>query len=79
MSLPFGNILNTGFSFHGDKDAFSSGCINALRTFQDVYKFVGADITGMVYGTAEEPGDIGNNVELMQEAKELGKKLVSGK
>jgi multimeric flavodoxin WrbA len=64
---------------YGDKDAFSSGCINALRTFQDAYKFVGADITGMVYGTAEEPGDIGNNAELMQEANELGKKLVSGK
>jgi multimeric flavodoxin WrbA len=62
---------------YGDKDAFSSGCINALRTFQDAYRFVGADIAGMVYGSAEEPGEIKDNTELMQEALELGKELVS--
>ncbi|MDM8515887.1 flavodoxin family protein [Desulfobacterales bacterium HSG16] len=62
---------------YGDKDAFSSGCINALRTFQDAYNFVGADIAGMVYGSAEEPGEIAANEELMQDAEALGKKLVS--
>ncbi len=62
---------------YGDKDAFSSGCINALRTFQDAYRFVGADIAGMVYGSAEKPGEIKDNTELMQEALELGKELVS--
>ncbi len=64
---------------YGDKDAFSSGCINALRTFQDAYNFVGADIVGMVYGSAEEPGEITTNADLMQDAEALGKKLVSGK
>lgn len=64
---------------YGDKDAFSSGCINALRTFQDAYNFVGADIVGMVYGSAEEPGEIAANPELMQNAEALGKELVSGK
>ncbi len=64
---------------YGDKDAFSSGCINALRTFQDAYNFVGAGIAGMVYGSAEEPGEIAANAELMQDAEALGKKLVSGK
>ena len=64
---------------YGDKDAFGSGCINALRTFQDIYKFVGANISGMVYGSAEELGEITANTELMQDAKALGKKLVSGK
>ncbi len=64
---------------YGDKDAFSSGCINALRTFQDVYNFVGADIVGMVYGSAEEPGEIANNPGLIQDAEILGKKLVSKK
>ncbi len=64
---------------YGDKDAFSSGCINALRTFQDAYKYVGADIVGMVYGSAEEPGEIAASTELMQDAEMLGQKLVSGK
>ena len=62
----------------GDKDAFSSGCVNALRTFQDAYNFVGADIAGMVYGSAEEPGEIAADTELMKDAEALGKKLVSG-
>jgi len=61
---------------YGDKDAFSSGCINALRTFQDAYNFVGADIVGMVYGSAEEPGEIANNSELIQDAETLGKNLI---
>ena len=63
---------------YGDKDAFSSGCINALRTFQDAYNYVGSEITGMVYGSAEEPGEIVNNKSLLQDAEELGIKLVSG-
>jgi len=64
---------------YGDKDAFSSGCVNALRTFQDIYSFVGAHIVGMVYGSAEEPGEIANNTGLMQAAEALGHKLVTGK
>jgi len=62
----------------GDKDAFSSGCVNALRTFQDAYHFVGADIVGMVYGSAEKPGEIAANARLIKDAEALGKKLVSG-
>lgn len=64
---------------YGDKDAFCSGCVNALRTFQDSYNFVGADIVGMVYGSAEDPGEIAANSDLMQDAETLGEKLVSGK
>ncbi len=60
---------------YGDKDAFSSGCVNALRTFQDIYNFVGSDITGIVHGSAEEPGEIADNAELMQDAQTLGKEL----
>ncbi len=64
---------------YGDKDAFCSGCINALRTFQDVDNYVGAYIVGMVYGSAEEPGEVAANTELIQDAEALGKKLVSEK
>ncbi len=62
---------------YGDKDVFSSGCTNALRTFQDIFNFVGADIAGMVYGTAEEPGEIATNAELIRDAEKLGKELIS--
>ena len=61
---------------NGDSDAFNSGCVNALRSFQDAYNYVGAKIVGMVYGSAEEPGEIKSNLSLMKQAEELGKMLV---
>jgi hypothetical protein len=60
---------------YGDSDPFNSGCVNALRSFQDAYRYVGAIIVGMVYGSAEEPGEIASNTELMAQAEEIGKKL----
>ena len=60
---------------YGDTDPFNSGCINALRSFQDAFKYVGAKMVGMVYGSAEAPGEIESNADLMQRAESLGKKL----
>ena len=62
---------------YGDVDPFRSGCVNALRTFQDAYRYAGSKIVGMVYGSATEAGEIADNKALMQEAEELGKRLVS--
>ena len=56
-------------------DPFNSGCVNALRSFQDAHRCAGARIVGMVYGSAEEPGEISSNAELMAQAEEIGKKL----
>lgn len=61
-----------------DSDPFVSGAVNAIRTFQDIFAYVGATIIGMVYGRAAEPGGIANSIELMDKAFELGKKLVIG-
>jgi multimeric flavodoxin WrbA len=63
---------------YGDTDVFNSGCVNALRSFQDAYRYAGAKIVGMVYGSAEEPGEIKSNTILMKQAEKLGKKLVKG-
>ncbi len=52
--------------------------MNALRSFQDAYGYAGAKIAGMVYGSAEKPGEIESNTTLMKQAEELGKKLVNG-
>ncbi|MCP4667321.1 MAG: flavodoxin family protein, partial [Deltaproteobacteria bacterium] len=60
---------------YGDTDPFTSGCINALRCFQDAFRYVGARIAGMVYGSAMEAGEIQSNKALLQAAEELGKKL----
>jgi hypothetical protein len=61
---------------YGDADPFSSGCVNALRTFQDAFGYMRAKIVGMVYGSAYEAGEIQTNGVLMQAAEELGKELV---
>ena len=61
---------------YGGEDPFSSGCVNALRTFQDAFNYTGSKIVGMVYGAAMKPGEIETNSGLMEEARELGRALV---
>lgn len=60
---------------YGDPDPFSSGAVNALRTFQDSFRYVGATIVGMVYGSADEEGEVRNDQALMEKATQLGKQL----
>jgi multimeric flavodoxin WrbA len=60
---------------YGDKDPFASGAVNAIRTFQDSFRYIGSRIVGMVYGSANEPGEIKANHALMEEAYMLGKRL----
>lgn len=62
---------------YADADPFLSGCVNALRTFQDAFRYTGAKIVGMVYGSALEAGEIRANDTLMKAAGELGKKIAS--
>jgi hypothetical protein len=51
--------------------------VNAIRTFQDAFNYIGAPIAGMIYGSASEPGEIRANRELMNKAFHLGQQLVS--
>jgi len=62
---------------YGDEDPFTSGCVNALRAFQDAYGYTQSPIVGMVYGSAMDAGQIRSNEKVMQEAFDLGKKLVA--
>jgi len=61
---------------YGDSDPFTSGAVNALRTFQDACRFIGAEIVGMVYGTASQEGEIAANQALLERAYRLGQQLV---
>jgi len=62
---------------YGGEDPFDSGCVNALRTFQDAFGYIEAKLVGMVYGSAMDAGKIKLNEKVMTEAFDLGKKLVS--
>jgi multimeric flavodoxin WrbA len=63
---------------YGDSDPFNSGAVNALRTFQDACRYIGAHIVGAVYGSASEAGEIRGNDALMGRAYELGQRLGLG-
>lgn len=60
---------------YGDADPFVSGAVNAIRAFQDAFAYVGAPIEGMVYGSADKPGEVRANRTLMKNAYALGQKL----
>jgi multimeric flavodoxin WrbA len=82
MESPQGNALR-GKQFgilltYGDTDPYSSGAINAIRTYQDMFRYLGANIAGIVYGTAMDVGDVQQQPELMERAYKLGEKLGTG-
>ena len=62
---------------YGGDDPFDSGAINAIRTFQDTFNYVPADIVDIVYGYASDPGEVKGNHTLMQKAFQLGERLAS--
>ncbi|MHA1428386.1 MAG: flavodoxin family protein [Candidatus Helarchaeota archaeon] len=64
---------------YGDADPFVSGAVNALRSLQDCFKYVGAKIVGTLYGSALAAGKIVENQALMKEAYALGKKVCKKK
>ena len=68
---PVGFILT-----FGDVDVYTSGAINAIYTFDSMFRFLEADIAGYVYGSLMDVGEAKQNNELMQKALELGKKLI---
>ena len=60
---------------YADEDVFGSGGVNALRTFQDSFNFLEAEIVGVVHGSAWKAGEISANENLMKKAFALGGKL----
>jgi multimeric flavodoxin WrbA len=60
---------------YADADPFSSGAVNALRTFQDAFHYLGAEVVGMVYGSAWKAGEIRKNKPVMKQAYALGEKI----
>jgi multimeric flavodoxin WrbA len=63
---------------YGGDDPFDSGAVNAIRTFQDTFNYIPAEIVGMVYGCASDAGEIRENPDVMEKAYELGRKLGAG-
>jgi len=60
---------------YGGKDAVSSGAVNAIRAFQDAFRYLESDLVNIVHGSAWEAGAVRENVRLMSESYDLGQKL----
>jgi multimeric flavodoxin WrbA len=62
---------------YGDTDIFTSGGINAIRAFQSLFSYIGAEIVDYVYGTGNKLGEVKDQPKLMERALKLGQKLAS--
>ena len=70
-----GKSLAAAFVY-GDKDPLVSGCVNAVRSFQDIAAYTRAKWAGCVYGSANETREIEGQEDILKEAEELGRRLV---
>ncbi|MBN1277863.1 MAG: flavodoxin family protein [Deltaproteobacteria bacterium] len=61
---------------YGDANPFVSGAVNAIRSFQDSFAYVGAPVAGMVYASSDKAGDIKGNSQAMKDSYDLGRTLV---
>lgn len=56
-------------------DVYDSGAVNAIRSFQDMFRFMGIAWWDFIYGSASEPGQIRQKPDIMAKAYKIGKKL----
>jgi multimeric flavodoxin WrbA len=81
LERPGGNLLKgkkVGILLsYGDSDLQTSGGINAVHTFESIFAYIGCEIAGVVHGTANEPGEIIKNIELLEKAFSLGKMVTT--
>jgi multimeric flavodoxin WrbA len=64
---------------YADDDLYTSGGINAIHTFESIFRYIEAEFTGLVHGCADDIGEVEEQPELMEKAYELGKNLVKEK
>lgn len=62
---------------YGDDDPFSSGAVNAIRTFQDICHYIKSNLVGMVYGTGWDGLEAPQQADLFEKARKLGEKLAA--
>lgn len=64
-------IILTG----GGKDPWESGAVNAIRTFQDTFAYLGSPPIRTLYGAASDVGEVSGNEELLDRSYRMGQRL----
>jgi len=67
---PVGVVLS-----YGDTDLHNSGGINAIHSFETMFRFLQADIKGIVHASLDGEGDALQHPDLLEKARQLGVKL----
>lgn len=62
---------------YGDSDPYTAGAVNAIHTFEDMCRYTGCPVAGVLYGTASGEGEMAANTELLAKARLLGVKLAA--
>ena len=73
--MPFKGKTAVVVFCYGAEDVYDSGAINAIRSFQDMFRFMEMKWWDFVYGSATDPGQIHQKPDLLSKAYKLGKKL----
>jgi len=60
---------------YGDDDPYKSGTMNAIHTYQDMFRYVGAEIVGIVHASVSGAGAIESQPEVLKRAYQLGQRL----
>lgn len=60
---------------YGDRNPFTSGAMNAYAMLRDEAEWCELELSGVIYGSASDPGEIRHNSQVMAEAFELGRRL----
>lgn len=60
-----------------DNDPFDTGAVNGLRAFQDMFRYIDAEMVGYVFGSAGDPEEILKDKAVMAEAFALGERLAA--
>jgi multimeric flavodoxin WrbA len=77
-ALPDGSFKDKEFGVlltYGDTDLYNSGGINAIHTYEAMFRYLEAEFSGLVHGSAYEIGDAEKQPELLEKAYQLGQKL----
>ncbi len=62
---------------YGDSDPYTSGAINAIRTYQDMLRYLRGELVGIVYASANDAGAVRQQPETLASAYRLGEQLAA--
>jgi len=60
---------------YGDSDLYTSGGVNAIHTFESIFRYIGCEIVGLVHGSAHKLGEMEQQTALLEKAYQLGQKF----